>query len=253
MSYQVLSRQTHQNLRLRTPAQHWSFARDRGFVGLVAAELGEAARTMPVVFRVQDDQAALVGLMGFGPNNLFVDANGRWQVPYIPGVLRAWPFALVPKDDQQVVVIERDSDFFDTEEGELLFDAQGEPGERLQKIVEFLRVMGQQEALTQRAVAAIRGLNLLVPWEPVVKRADGQSLRLQGLFMVDQKAFDELSDEDFLTLRREGGLPVVYAHSLSLRSIAVLEQLARRQAQTAAPTTVALPDGPEFTDEYLKF
>lgn len=252
MNYQVLSRQSHQNLRLRAPAQPWAFARERAFVGVVAAELAEAIRTMPVAFRVQGEQIGLVGLLGFGQNNLFVDAKGQWVGQYIPAVLRAWPFALVRKDEQQVVVIDTDSDRFDEAEGERLFLDSGEPGERLQKIIEFLRVMGQQEAVTQRAVASIQQFNLLEPWEPVVRKGDGQPLKLQGLHQINQKALNDLGDEQFLTLRKEGGLPLIYAHALSLRSMSVLEQLARQQAQ-AAPVASVLPAALDLTDDYLKF
>lgn len=251
MSYQVLSRQSHQTLRLRATQQPWAFARDRAFVGVVGAELAEAVRSFPVAFRVQGEQAGMVGLLGFGQRNLFVDDSGRWQGSYIPAVLRAWPFALVRKDDQQVVVVDTDSDRVGEGEGDLLFNEQGEPGERLQKIIEFLRVMAQQEALTQRGVAAIRQLDLLQPWEPVVKKADGQPLRLQGLHQVDQKRFGELSDEDFLTLRREGGLPLIYAHGLSLRSLGLLEKLASKQPE--APIQPAMPPTLDLSDDYLKF
>ncbi len=251
MSYQVLSRQNHQNLRLRATPQPWAFARDRAFVGLVAAELAEAVRAFPVAFRVQGEQAGMVGLLGFGKQNLFIDDKGQWQGSYIPGVLRAWPFALVRKDDQQVVVVDTDADRLSDTDGELLFTENGEPGERLQKIIEFLRMMAQQEMLTQRGVASIRQLELLEPWEPVVKKADGQPLKLQGLHQVDQKRFGELSDEDFLTLRREGGLPLIYAHALSLRSIHLLEKLAQKQPE--APIQANLPPTIDLSDEYLKF
>lgn len=256
MNYQVLSRQNHQNLRLRAPEQPWAFARERSFVALVAGELAEAIRIMPVAFRIQDDQVGMVGLMGFGQNNLFVDSKGNWVGQYIPAVLRTWPFALVRREEQQVVVVDVDSDRFSETEGEPLFGEDGQPAERLQKIVEFIKVMAQQEVVTQRGVASIRAAGVLEPWEPVVRRPNGEPLRLQGLHRVSEQALGKLSDEDFLTLRREGGLPLIYAHMLSLRSLPLLEQLARQQAQAQAQSQNAnggLPPTLDLTDDYLKF
>lgn len=254
MTLQALSRETHQNLRLRTPPEQWAFARGRMIAGLVAPELTEVIKSMPMAFTLQGEQANLVALMGLGEQNLFVGPAGQWLGPYIPAVLRAWPFALMKQGEQRVVAINADSDAFSTEEGELLFNENGEPGERLQRTVQFLQSFSDQEIVMGRAVEAIRQAGLLVPWELTVNPRGGTSVNLTGLYQVDRAAFEALDDESFLTLRKAGALPVVYAHVFSQRNVSVLEQLARRLPAAPAPEAEsALPAMPEFTDDYLKF
>lgn len=255
MTLQALSRETHQNLRLRTPPEQWSFARGRMIAGLVAPELTEVIKSMPMAFTVQGEQANLVALMGLGQQNLFVGPAGQWLGPYIPAVLRAWPFALMKQGEQRVVAINADSDAVSTEEGELLFGEDGEPGERLQRTVQFLQSFSDQEIVMGRAVEAIRKAGLLVPWELTVNPRDGASINLTGLYQVDRAAFEALDDAGFLDLRKAGALPVVYAHVFSQRNVSVLEQLARRApaAQPAEQAEPTLPAMPEFTDDYLKF
>jgi len=255
MTLQALSRETHQNLRLRTPPEHWSFARGRMIAGLVAPELTEVIKSMPMAFTVQGEQANLVALMGLGQQNLFVGPQGQWLGPYIPAVLRAWPFALMKQGEQRVVAIDADSDAVSPEEGELLFTESGEPGERLRRTVQFLQSFSDQEIVMGRAVEAIRKAGLLVPWELTVNPREGASVNLTGLYQVDRKAFEALDDEGFLSLRRAGALPVVYAHVFSQRNVSVLEQLARRVPATPAAERPeqALAAMPEFTDDYLKF
>jgi hypothetical protein len=255
MTLQALSRETHQNLRLRTPPEQWSFARGRMIAGLVAPELPEVVKSMPMAFTLQGEQANLVALMGLGQQNLFVGPSGQWLGPYIPAVLRAWPFALMKQGEQRVVAINADNDAVGTEEGELLFSENGEPGERLQRTVQFLQSFSDQEIVMGRAVEAIRKAGLLVPWELTVNPREGASVNLTGLYQIDRAAFEALDDDGFLSLRRAGALPVVYAHVFSQRNVSVLEQLARRIPAAAAPEQPeqSLPSMPEFTDDYLRF
>jgi len=252
MSLQVLSRQSHKNLRLRAPAEPWAFARSRMIAGLVAPELPEAIKSMPVAFSLHEERANVVALLGLGAQNLFVGAKGEWLGPYIPAVLRAWPFALVKQGEQRVVGLDVQSEAVSETEGEPLFDANGEPGERLQKTVKFLQSFSDQEQVMARAVNAIQQAGLLVPWEFTARQGDGSSINVTGLHQVDRTAFEALSDEDFLTLRREGALPVIYAHVFSQRNTHQLEGLARRQA-ISAPAEPALPQALYITDDYLKF
>src|SRR5690606_23707873 len=132
-----------------------------------------------------------------------------------------------------------------TEEGEPLFSESGEPGDRLQRTVQFLQSFSDQEIVMGRAVEAIREAGLLVPWELTVNPREGASVNLTGLFQSDRTAFEALEDEALLNLRRAGALPVEYAHVFSQRNVAVLEQLARRHP-VLPPVDEAVPAMPHF-------
>lgn len=257
MTLQVLSRQTHKDLSLSTPAEPWAFARGRMIAGLVAPELPEVMKSMPIAFSVHENSANVVALLGLGDQNLFVGGQGEWLGEYIPAVLRAWPFALVQQDEHRVVGLDADSAAVTHGTGKRLFDDEGEPSEWLARTIRFLQSFSDQELVMARAVSAIRQAGLLAPWEFKARQSEGNEVKITGLHQIDRKAFEALPDEDFLALRREGALPVVYAHIFSQRNVAVLENLARRhqpaKAADAADAELDLPQALYITDDYLRF
>ncbi len=257
MALHVLSRQTHKDLRLLRPAQPWAFARTRMIAGLVAPELAEAGKSLPIAFSRNGDRVNVLCLMGLGDQNLLINAQGDWIGSYIPAVLRAWPFALVQQGDQRIIGLDDESEAFSTVEGEPLFDEEGNPSERLQKTVKFLQTFSDQEQVMARAVNALDEAGLLVPWDLSVTRTDGTGLNIAGLLQVDRAAFEALPDEEFLKLRQNGALPLVYAHVFSQRNVAHLEILAKKRDAAATPVTseadADLPQALYITDDYLKF
>lgn len=258
MTLQVLSRQIHKDLSLSTPAEPWAFARGRMIAGLVAPELPEVMKSMPIAFSIHEDSATVVALLGLGEQNVFVGSRGEWLGEYIPAVLRAWPFALVQQDAHRVVGVDAESSAVTQGEGKRLFDEDGEPSEWLSKTIRFLQSFSDQEVVMARAVTAIREAGLLVPWEFKVKQSEGNEVNITGLHQVDRKAFEALPDETFLGLRREGSLPVIYAHIFSQRNVTTLESLARRQSpgkpvDHTKDAELDLPQALYITDDYLRF
>lgn len=253
MTLEALSREKHRYLRLQAVDQPWAFASKLMTAGVVGAELPEVVRTMPAAFRLQDGKATMLALMGLGEQNLYVGEQGQWLGRYIPAVLRAWPFSLVTRGDQRVVVINTASPAVSRDTGDALFNDQGEPTERLQKILDFLQAVGDQELAMARAVAAIVEADLLVPWEFNVRNVEGKTKRITGLHQVDQKAFDALDDAAFLKLRRAGALPLIYGHWFSQRNVSELERLQRERRHLSADGSPEPPQPLYITDEYLRF
>ena len=54
---------------------------------------------------------------------------------------------------------------------------------------------------------------------------------VEGLFSVDEAALNKLDDEDFLALRKAGGLAIAYAQLFSMNQLAVLERLGELRGQ----------------------
>jgi hypothetical protein len=52
--------------------------------------------------------------------------------------------------------------------------------------------------------------------------AAGAERRVNGFFVIDREKFDALTDEQFLSLRKFGVLPAIYAHFSSLERIGAL-------------------------------
>jgi hypothetical protein len=60
---------------------------------------------------------------------------------------------------------------------------------------------------------------------------------VEGLFSIDEAGLNKLDDEDFLTLRKAGGLALAYAQLLSMGQLAVLERLDQFHGQIVAKQT----------------
>jgi len=85
-------------------------------------------------------------------------------------------------------------------------------------------------------VKALDDAGLITPWELNLKQGE-EVVPVTGLFRVDEAALNKLDDDDFLTLRKAGGLPVVYAQLLSMTQLTVLERLGQLQGQILAQQT----------------
>ncbi len=107
-------------------------------VSVSVTEAPGAALDLPLVFtRNGQGNLSLMALLSLEKgNNVHVGPKGLWMGGYMPVVVRAHPFALAYQKDQAVVV-EQDSDWLSTTEGQPLFDAAGSPAKLLDNITEL--------------------------------------------------------------------------------------------------------------------
>jgi len=56
---------------------------------------------------------------------------------------------------------------------------------------------------------------------------DGRTYGLNGMQVVDEQKLAELSEEEVVQMFKDGSLPLIYAHLLSLRN---LQELVERKA-----------------------
>ena len=122
-----------------------------------------------------------------------------------------------------------------TEDGNAFFDDQDKPSQVVKDILNFLNSVEASRTLTQVAVDALADAGLIIPWEINLKQ-DEEVVPVKGLFQVDKAALNKMDDEDFLTVRKAGGLPVAYAQLLSKNQTDVLERLGQLQGQILAQT-----------------
>ena len=67
--------------------------------------------------------------------------------------------------------------------------------------------------------------NLLVSKNLELQLANDQKHNLTGLYIIDEQKLQELSDEDYLSLRKNNLLAAIYAQLLSLSRINTLLKL----------------------------
>lgn len=228
-----LNRDRHARTRIQD-ARHFGFAAGLHVTHLTVPEFPRAAPLYPIVFVEHGDAflpMALVGLLE--GENLFVDADGRWDAGYIPAVVRRYPFALATTSaqGQYTVCIDEDSPLVGEAEGQALFDSRGEPTAVVENVKRYLAELQQMDEQTQQFSAWLQAHNMLVPLS-ISLREQGSVRQIAGCYQVNEERLNTLSDPLFLALRSQRFLPAVYAHLLSLAQVDRLVALrATRQAQ----------------------
>ena len=230
-------------LAVVTPERHakkqWKHSTGYAFVAgdsvipLVGVELGRVVLSMPAGFIEQGAGYQLVGITSLLPGtNLYVAPDGRWLGGNIPVALRGYPFYLLPQKSsgKLVLCINEASGLVveGEEDGIAFFDDQDKPSQAITDILNELNSIEAARVVTQGAVDALADAGLIIPWEINLK--DGEKVvPVKGLFQVDKAALNKLDDEDFLTVRKAGGLPVAYAQILSMCQIALFKRLSGLQ------------------------
>ncbi len=263
MSIQVrgLNADRHHHLGLRRQRDH-RFFNGHITVPLWGPEVAQACRCLPIGFLRERGQLQLVAITGLRQReNLFVDAAGRWLADYVPAHVRAHPFRFARRQEDGttpvLALVENDRDVVGADgisvgNREALFTEHGEPGPPTQWAMRLFRELLRQDRAGEILERCDR-LGLVIPWEIQTEEPrSGRVIHVDGLHRIDESRLNALADGDFLTLRRGGGLALIYAHLISVPLLANLKQRLRsRPAQQAATTSEGLDRVVAGDDEEL--
>src|SRR5690606_22685711 len=149
----LLDRTLHRHRKVRAAAPDCRFARQVNSLFLAGVEFNEACKEYAIVFsRVPGGRTVPVVVLGLrNGENLFLDDQDRWIGRYVPAFVRRYPFVLAQLPGQALgVCIDEACPALDDEEGEPLFDAQGQDTPFLRKAMDFL---AQYQQACQRTEA----------------------------------------------------------------------------------------------------
>jgi hypothetical protein len=197
--------------------------------------LGNAAAAFPIAFTHLSAGLLPAALLGTEPDiNVFVADDGQWRARYLPAELRAYPFSLLQADDgRQVLCVDEDpSCLTEGPEGEVFFGEDGKPCDAIVQVLDFLGKLERNRRATVDGCNALRESGCIQPW-PLTVHSESGERRLEGLFRVDERALNALSDEALLAVRRAGGLVIAYAQLLSMQQLRTLGEMAAARAQRA--------------------
>ena len=200
-------------------------------VPVTAHEFIRLGAEYPIVFvkNSETGQFQAVALMGLKVGeNLFVDGD-KWLGVFVPGSIRNHPFVLAPSgqnQDQLMVGIIENSPLVNEEEGNALFTEAGEESDYLKAKKETLVNFLESDQMTRAFVNVLVEKELLIP-QSLTVNAGEEKINLSGIYIVDEKKLNELSEEDFADFRKRGFLPPLYAQ---LGSLHQFSKLAKMQA-----------------------
>src|SRR5215210_705462 len=101
----LLDRDKHRKLRVK-PSTSFAFAQKANSLYLAGVEFNEACKEYAIVFtRAAHEKIIPVAMLGLrSRENLFVDAQGRWDAAYVPAFVRRYPFVLAELSSDNMAV-----------------------------------------------------------------------------------------------------------------------------------------------------
>jgi hypothetical protein len=212
------------------------FARATHAIPITVDEFVVAQRSYPIVFTegAEGVPLALVGLKE--GENLFVDADGRWQDgAYVPAYVRRHPFMLakLTADDNVLSLVFDDSWGLVTEEAEQkLFDADKKPTDVTRNILGFCEQFEQAIARTRSFMEEVTKLELLMEGQAQIQVPGmEQPATFAGFRMVDEKKLQNIRGDQARKMVQNGMLGLLYAHLFSLSQMRELFQTMNAPAQ----------------------
>ncbi len=235
-----LSSNVHGKMKIRTIDKAPMIGKAHA-IPVTVDEFPLLARHYPIIFAVGENAVPLA-LMGLSEGvNVFLDENGRARDDnlYVPAYIRRYPFLLArlrPDSDELSLCFDPSSGAIgDFEDGEPLFDDDGQPSQATKAILDFCE---QFETAGQRTGAFVEDLQksgLLMDGEVAIQpEGANQPFIYRGFRMIDEEKLKDLRGDELRKYNQNGLLPLLYAHLFSLSQIR--ELFARQVKQGKGPT-----------------
>lgn len=208
------------------PFASLDFAAGMQVAGITASELRKAVGSFLLGF-LPGERPTFVALLGLRQrSNLFVGLDGKWRGPYVPAVLRGYPFRLLTAGSGEFALgYDVDSGLLRLSgEGEPFFNADGQPADRVRQTLQFLLNIRQGLEAATLAVEKLQAHDVLEPWPIRVGEGEGL-IGVDGLLRVNEARLNALGPDALADLRDSGALALAYAHLLSTDNTQVLAQL----------------------------
>jgi hypothetical protein len=224
---QAISSTKHSDIKIKNNAT-LDQSKSRHFAPVVVQEFVPASQEFPIVF-VKDSETGTfraIALLGLKPEeNLFYNKDA-WQATYKPEALTLLPFVLEQGEEQSILCFDQSSELVNKKEGEALFDAQGNQTPWLKAKAERVVSYVERTYATKNFIKLLLDNDLLSSQTLNLKLENQEEYTLNGLYAIDEKKLNDLSDEAFNTIRKTGALPAIYASLLSMQRI---HNLARKK------------------------
>lgn len=225
-----LNNQKHAKLKVINDKNFIRF-KEQHLIPVVVQDFIPLASEFPIAFvkNTETGEFTAVAIMGVKPNvNLYCQSN-NWPAEVQPASFFNYPFSLARQtedDDNCFVCIDTNSELVTENNGQLLFDEDGEQTDYLKARTEHLLKVAENHEQTAKIVQFFASNKLLTLKSLNINLGDNQKLSLDGLYVIDESKLEALEEEQFNELRNKGLLPLIYAHLSSMHQIA---RLARKQ------------------------
>jgi hypothetical protein len=236
----------HRDLKVSLPITDWSMASRLNAIFLAATEFSDACLEYPIFFvKVGEEvagvpQIAPIAVLGVNAEqNLYLQGTS-WRASYLPALLRAYPFCIGRMDEQRFAVcVDTGWDQVNTQEGQALFQPDGQPTELTKSVQAHFETMEAEIQRTRLVCQRLQELDVLREMRLDATLPDGRQHTIDGFLTVDQEKMQGLDDKVVLELHRNGVLGLIHRHWVSLAHMQRLVQWHGERTAVAAPGTAA--------------
>ena len=237
----ALDRVKHRTLKLNLAARDLANVSKLNAFFVAGTEFTDACKEYPVVWVAagkSDDgkqMVAPIAVFGLkGEQNLCIEGDA-WRVRYVPAMLRLYPFALARVAATEMVVCMDEGWAGFGDQGQALFEADGEPSAFTLDVQKQLESFEQEVERTRLAGVMLVDKGLLRDMRFDATLPDGNKLVVDGFLTVDEDKLAALPEADLLLLARNGLLGLIHAHQISLGNMAKLVEWHIARLAEAAP------------------
>jgi hypothetical protein len=222
--YETLSKEKHRQLRIKT-----GYGTELGdavmYVMTYPLEFRDIQSCYPILFTKDPNTGGFlsVAVLGLEANqNLFLQ-DGGWDATYVPALVQRQPF-LISTDGEgdtrpPVVSVDLDNPRVSQDEGEALFNSEGEPSEFLNQKIALLDKLHRG---MQHGVGFIDTLlkhELLEQITLDIAFNDGEKKTLQGLYSIAEERLYQLKGDVLESLNEAGYLQPIFMAVASLSRV----------------------------------
>ena len=227
-----ITSERHNDLYVKA-AGDYEFARQSNSVPVMAVEFPSAAAEYAIVFAGNDEAMMPVVILGVDRDqNLFVDAEGKWQAKYIPAFVRRYPFVFSKSEDNERFFLCIDEDYAGCNRegrGERLFDSDGERTQYLGNVLNFVKEYQVQFNRTRAFCSRLRELDLLEPMQAQFSLPSGKQKSLSGFMAISREKLKALSGDKLAELAKSDELELMYMHLQSMKNFSAMLELAKAE------------------------
>ncbi|GAB3242187.1 SapC family protein [Chitinimonas naiadis] len=228
-----LDAKQHADLRLSL-AQNYVYASQVHAVPVVGGEFNNLLREYAIVFAESgDDTYTPTVMLGLKTEeNLFVDADGKWDAQYVPFFVRRYPFVTVEVENNDAVLCieETAARGIQREEDALVFE-NGQPSEAMKQFANLM-FQSRDDANRSREFGTELGkAGLLRQVSASAQLPSGETVSMDGMWVVDEEKLRALPGAKAEEWLKNGMLSLIYAHLFSLSNLEGL--VTRLQARVA--------------------
>ena len=186
---------------------------------ITISEMKKCAENFCIVF-TNDIVPMMVVVLG-RDGNATIDENFDG---YVPASLKNYPFLLGNANGKRVLCIDMDSDHIRKggEEGEILFDKEGNKSEFLDRVVSALKNYDADFRKTEAMMEEIKKAGILVDKELNLKVGEENYVLIKGFSIVSKSKLNELDDKTLAMFVRNGYMNLINIHLSSLGNFQTL-------------------------------